>query len=65
VWPKDKVTRELEMADEKYRGELSNLPLEQAKIVLLSLIIYIAVMAGLYGLGWSIGWIRRGFKKPA
>jgi hypothetical protein len=57
----DKVN--FEEIDKRYKAELDGLFAKQIKCILIGLAIYIGLMLVMYGFGWSIGWIYRGFKR--
>jgi hypothetical protein len=48
--------------DRRYRNELDSLPITRAKHALIVFAIYLCLISVIYGLGWSIGWIYRGFR---
>jgi hypothetical protein len=48
--------------DRRYKNELESLFTKQAKHILIAFVAYFCVILALYGFGWSIGWIYRGFK---
>jgi hypothetical protein len=48
--------------DRPYRNELDSLPIKRAKHALVIFAIYLCLISAIYGLGWSIGWIYRGFR---
>lgn len=52
-----------EEIDSRYNAELKGLPVSQIKHILTALAVYLCIMLAIYGLGWSIGWIYRGFKR--
>lgn len=49
--------------DKRYKAELDNLFAAQTKCVLIGLAVFLCIMLAIYGFGWSIGWIYRGFRK--
>lgn len=48
--------------DRRYRNELDSLPIKRTKHALIIFAIYLCLISAIYGLGWSIGWIYRGFR---
>jgi len=48
--------------DQKYKNELSNLPKEQTKHILIGLAVYFCLITLIYIFGWAVGWVYRGFK---
>jgi len=57
----DKV--KFEEIDKRYKTELDGLFTEQIKHILIAFAVYFCIMLAIYGFGWSIGWIYRGFKR--
>ena len=60
------IREKFTVIDDKYQGQLDSLEEEQTifiGIVIGFLFIWIVPPLALYALGWSIGWVYRGFKQ--
>lgn len=49
----------------QYDNAMAELPGKQFRHVLLGIFIWAVASLGLLGFGWLIGWVIRGFSKPA
>lgn len=56
------ISLDFERINKRYKDQLNQLTMNQAKIVGLGIVIWIGIIAVVYILGWSAGCVIRGFK---
>lgn len=61
----DLVDAELDSSGKRFEARLAALPRERRRAVWFGFLVWSVPMVAVYGFGWSVGWIRRGFRAAA